>query len=131
VSPQRVVVTGGAGFVGSHLCEQLLASGDEVVCVDNFVTGHIDNVAGFVGRPGFCLLETDISEGLPVEGAVDAILNFASPASPPDYLALPIETLMVGQLQAGVTAPASYRRRPVRSTATRRSIPRPSPTGAT
>jgi nucleoside-diphosphate-sugar epimerase len=109
VSPQRVVVTGGAGFVGSHLCEQLLASGDEVVCVDNFVTGHIDNVAGFVGRPGFWLLETDISEGLPVEGAVDAILNFASPASPPDYLALPIETLMVGS--AGTHAGLQLARR--------------------
>jgi nucleoside-diphosphate-sugar epimerase len=109
VSPQRVVVTGGAGFVGSHLCEQLLALGDEVVCVDNFVTGHIDNVAGFVGQPGFSLLETDISEGLPVEGAVDAILNFASPASPPDYLALPIETLMVGS--AGTHAGLQLARR--------------------
>jgi dTDP-glucose 4,6-dehydratase len=97
----RVVLTGGAGFLGSHLCEQLLARGDEVVVFDNLVTGDIDNVTLFSGRPGYTFVEHDISEPFTVDGPVDAVLNFASPASPPDYLALPIETLKVGSL--GVT----------------------------
>jgi dTDP-glucose 4,6-dehydratase len=91
-----VVVTGGAGFVGSHLCGQLLADGDEVVCVDNFLTGNPDNVAEWRDHPDFTMVEADITEVLPVDGRVDAILQFASPASPVDYLELPIETLLVG-----------------------------------
>jgi dTDP-glucose 4,6-dehydratase len=97
----RVVLTGGAGFLGSHLCEQLLARGDEVVVYDNLVTGDIANIELFAGRPGYTFVEHDISEPFAVDGPVDAVLNFASPASPPDYLALPIETLKVGSL--GVT----------------------------
>ncbi len=96
MSGSRVVVTGGAGFVGSHLCGQLLADGDEVVCVDNFLTGNPDNVAEWRDHPDFTMVEADITEVLPVDGRVDAILQFASPASPVDYLELPIETLLVG-----------------------------------
>ena len=92
----RVVVTGGAGFLGSHLCEQLLARGDEVVCVDNLVTGDHGNIAPFLDEARFSFHQLDISEPFDVDGAVDAVLNFASPASPPDYLRLPIETLKVG-----------------------------------
>ncbi|MEZ5134413.1 MAG: UDP-glucuronic acid decarboxylase family protein [Acidimicrobiales bacterium] len=93
----RVVLTGGAGFVGSHLCDALLARGDEVVAIDNFCTGRKANVAHLDGHDGFRLLEADVSAGLPdVGGPVDAVLHFASPASPKDYLALPVETLLVG-----------------------------------
>ena len=93
---RRIVITGGAGFLGSHLCDRLLAEGAEVLCVDNFVTGRKDNVQHLVDHPAFSLLDTDVSEALEVEGAVDAVLHFASPASPPDYLRLPIETMKVG-----------------------------------
>jgi len=82
--------------LGSHLCDQLLARGDEVVCVDNFSTGRKANVAHLADHPGFELVEADISVGIPVEGAVTGVCNLASPASPPDYLALPLETLAVG-----------------------------------
>ncbi len=90
------MVLGGSGFLGSHLCDQLLARGDEVVCVDNFSTGRKANVAHLADHPGFELVEADISVGIPVEGAVTGVCNLASPASPPDYLALPLETLAVG-----------------------------------
>jgi dTDP-glucose 4,6-dehydratase len=92
----RVVVLGGSGFLGSHLCDQLLARGDEVVCVDDFSTGRRANVAHLDGNQGFTLVEADISRGIPVEGEVSGVCNLASPASPPDYLALPLETLAVG-----------------------------------
>ncbi len=95
MSPRQVVL-GGAGFVGSHLCDQLLARGDQVVCVDDFSTGRRSNVSHLAEHPGFTLIETDISRSLPVEGRVDGVFNLASPASPPDYLALPLETLAVG-----------------------------------
>jgi len=94
--PTRAVVTGGAGFVGSWLCEGLLDRGVAVVCVDNFVTGSPDNVAHLRDRPGFELLEQDVSEGLEVDGDVGWVLHLACPASPLDYLRLPIETMMVG-----------------------------------
>jgi dTDP-glucose 4,6-dehydratase len=94
----RVVVTGGAGFLGSHLCDALLARCDEVVCVDNLVTGRESNIAHLDGRSDFTFIRHDVSESLPIDGPVDAVLHFASPASPPAYLALPIETLMVGSL---------------------------------
>jgi nucleoside-diphosphate-sugar epimerase len=98
VRRKRAVLTGGAGFLGSHLGERLLESGYDVVCVDNFLTGVPDNVEHLVGRDGFQLCETDIIDGIAVAGPVDAVLHFASPASPVDYLRLPIQTLKVGSL---------------------------------
>ena len=92
----RLVVLGGGGFLGSHLCDQLLARGDSVVCVDDFSTGRRSNVAHLADHDAFTLLEADITRELPVEGPVDGVFNLASPASPPDYLALPLETLAVG-----------------------------------
>ncbi len=94
--PRRAGVTGGAGFLGSHLCEALLRRGEHVVCVDDLSTGALANVAPLQGEPGFELVVADASAGLPVEGPVDAVFHFASPASPPDYLARPRETLAVG-----------------------------------
>lgn len=94
----RVVVTGGAGFLGSHLCERLVARGDEVVALDNFVTGDPANVAHLADSPRFELRDVDVTRDVTVEGAVDLVLHFASPASPVDYLQLPIETLEVGSI---------------------------------
>ncbi len=94
----RVVVTGGAGFLGSHLCEQYLERGDEVLCLDNFLTGSPENVAHLVPNPRFRLLRADVTDYLHVGGPVDVVLHFASPASPVDYLKLPIETLKVGSV---------------------------------
>jgi dTDP-glucose 4,6-dehydratase len=94
----RVVVTGGAGFLGSHLCEQLLKDGCEVVALDNFLTGSPANVAHLAGDARFRLLRADITDYVHVPGPVDAVLHFASPASPIDYLQLPIETLKVGSI---------------------------------
>ena len=94
----RAVITGGAGFLGSHLCERLLAEGHEVVCVDNLVTGRKDNIAHLLKRPDFQFQEHDVSRPFEVEGPVDFVLHFASPASPIDYLELPIQTLKVGSL---------------------------------
>ena len=92
----RVVVLGGSGFLGSHLCDQLLARGDEVVAVDDFSTGRRDNIGHLEDHPSFTLVEADVSLGIPVDGPVSGVFNLASPASPPDYLALPLETLAVG-----------------------------------
>jgi dTDP-glucose 4,6-dehydratase len=94
----RAVVTGGAGFLGSHLCEALLDRGDEVVCLDNFLTGSPDNVAHLTPNPRFRLVRSDVTDYLHVGGPVDVVLHFASPASPIDYLNLPIETLKVGSI---------------------------------
>jgi dTDP-glucose 4,6-dehydratase len=94
----RAVITGGAGFLGSHLCERALAEGHEVTCVDNLITGRTENVAHLLRRPGFELVEHDVSKPFTIEGPVDWILHFASPASPIDYLELPIQTLKVGSL---------------------------------
>ncbi len=96
--PRRAVVTGGAGFLGSHLCERLLRDGWSVVCLDDFVTGTPDNVAHLVGDPLFRLLRTDVTDFVHVPGPVHAVLHFASPASPIDYLKLPIETMKVGSI---------------------------------
>src|SRR5204862_4630787 len=92
----RVVITGGAGFLGSHLCDRLVERGHEVICVDNCVTGSTANVEHLMGHSKFSFLRHDVSRPLSVDGAVDAILHFASPASPRDYLELPIQTLKVG-----------------------------------
>jgi nucleoside-diphosphate-sugar epimerase len=95
---QRAVLTGGAGFVGSHLAEQLLGRNVDVICVDNFVTGSTANVAHLEGRNGFELIEADVSEYISISGPVDYVLHFASPASPVDYAELPIETMKAGSL---------------------------------
>ncbi len=92
----RVVVTGGAGFLGSHLCDALMDRGDEVVCVDNLSTGQIGNIAHLMGRTGFEFREGDVSVQLMVDGPVAAVAHLASPASPPAYLRLPLETLAAG-----------------------------------
>lgn len=94
----RVMITGGAGFLGSHLCDRFIAEGDEVICVDNFITGSPDNIAHLVGHPKFKLIELDVTNYIYVDGDLDHILHFASPASPIDYLKLPIQTLKVGSL---------------------------------
>lgn len=94
----RTVITGGAGFVGSHLCERFLAEGHEVLCVDNFITGARINIEPFSTEPRFTLLEHNISTPLEIAGPVDNVLHFASPASPVDYLRHPIPTLKVGAL---------------------------------
>ncbi|HET7876598.1 MAG TPA: UDP-glucuronic acid decarboxylase family protein [Methylomirabilota bacterium] len=93
----RVLVTGGAGFIGSHLCELLLARGCEVVCMDNLLTGSRANVAHLRG-PRFTFIQHDVTEFITVDGPLDYVLHFASPASPIDYLELPIQTLKVGAL---------------------------------
>jgi nucleotide sugar dehydrogenase len=95
-SSRRVAVTGGAGFLGSHLCEALLARGDRVVCIDNLSTGTAENVRELAEIEGFEFVMADASAPLPVDGQVDAVLHFASPASPMAYLARPLETLAVG-----------------------------------
>jgi dTDP-glucose 4,6-dehydratase len=94
----RVIVTGGAGFLGSHLCERLLAEGHEVLAMDNLLTGNLRNIAHLSGEPRFRCVRHDVTQFIAVEGPVDAVLHFASPASPIDYLLLPIQTLKVGSL---------------------------------
>jgi dTDP-glucose 4,6-dehydratase len=96
VSGQRIVVTGGAGFLGSHLCREFLARGDSVVAVDNLITGSLDNLAEISGHPGFTFVHSDVSNFVHVPGAVDAVLHFASPASPADFDRIPIQILKVG-----------------------------------
>jgi dTDP-glucose 4,6-dehydratase len=94
----RAVVTGGAGFLGSHLCDRLLAEGHDVLCLDNFLTGGPHNVEHLHARPGFRLVRTDITDYIHVPGGVDFVLHLASPASPIDYLRMPIATMKVGSL---------------------------------
>ncbi len=94
----RIVVTGGAGFLGSHLCRALLARGDQVVCIDNLITGTTDNIEELFGVDGFTFVNNDVSNYLWVPGPVDAIMHFASPASPIDFERIPIQTLKVGSL---------------------------------
>jgi dTDP-glucose 4,6-dehydratase len=94
----RVVITGGAGFIGSHLCRALLERGDEVVAVDNLSTGRRENVDDLDAHPAFEFVRADVSQELPVSGRVDGVLHFASPASPPEYMAMPFETMDVGSV---------------------------------
>jgi dTDP-glucose 4,6-dehydratase len=94
----RTLVTGGAGFLGSHLCESLLSRGDEVICVDNLITGREENLRTLRDHPRFQFVHHDVTRPIRVEGPVDAILHFASPASPVDYLKFKIHTLKVGSL---------------------------------
>lgn len=95
---RRALVTGGAGFLGSHLCDRLLTEGWEVVCMDNLITGSLANIEHLIGREGFIFVKHDVTNFIHVPGPLDAILHFASPASPIDYLQLPIQTLKVGSL---------------------------------
>ncbi|HEV7921089.1 MAG TPA: UDP-glucuronic acid decarboxylase family protein [Thermoanaerobaculia bacterium] len=94
----RALITGGAGFLGSHLCELFLARGHEVICMDNFITGNPANVAHLFGRDGFSFVKYDVTNYIHVDGPLDYVLHFASPASPIDYLEKPIQTLKVGSL---------------------------------
>ena len=94
----RVLVTGGAGFLGSHLCDRLLAERHEVIAMDNLLTGNLRNIAHLSGEPRFRFVNHNVTQFIAVEGPLDAILHFASPASPIDYLLLPIQTLKVGSL---------------------------------
>ena len=94
----RILITGGAGFIGSHLCDRFLAEGHEVVCLDNLLTGSTDNIAHLAGNQKFSFIHHDVTNYIFVEGRIDAILHFASPASPVDYQNFPIQTLKVGSL---------------------------------
>lgn len=94
----RAIITGGAGFLGSHLCDRFIEERWEVLCLDDFVTGDAANVSHLRSHPRFKFQKQDVSEHIDVSGPVDAVLHFASPASPPDYLKFPIETLKVGSL---------------------------------
>ena len=94
----RILITGGAGFIGSHLCERFLAEGNDVICMDNLITGNADNIAQLFPNRHFSYIPQDVTNYIYVKGSLDAILHFASPASPIDYLELPIQTLKVGSL---------------------------------
>jgi len=95
---ERVLVTGGAGFLGSHLCDRFLAEGYEVIAMDNLITGSVENIAHLAGRREFRFIHHDVSEYIFLDGPLFAVLHFASPASPRDYAELPIQTLKVGSL---------------------------------
>ena len=94
----RTLITGGAGFLGSHLCDRLIKEGHEVICLDNLITGQVNNVAHLIGHDAFRFIKLDVTEYLHIAGPLDYVLHFASPASPVDYQRLPIQTLKVGSL---------------------------------
>ena len=94
----RALITGGAGFLGSHLCDRFLAEGYQVVCMDNLITGYLGNVEHLFSDSDFTFHHQDVTEFIHVPGRLDVIMHFASPASPIDYLELPIQTLKVGSL---------------------------------
>jgi len=94
----RVVLTGGAGFLGSHLCDYFIEKGWDVLCLDNLVTGADSNISHLLSHPRFKFQKQDVSQFIEIDGAVDAVMHFASPASPPDYLKFPIQTMKVGAL---------------------------------
>lgn len=95
---KTAVVTGGAGFIGSWLCDRLIAEGMKVICIDNLITGNINNIGHLFGKPDFLFVNHDVTNFIHAPGEVDYILHFASPASPLDYLQFPIQTLKVGSL---------------------------------
>ncbi len=99
----RILITGGAGFLGSHLCDRFLKEGHTVIAMDNLITGNTDNIAHLVGHERFTFIKHDVTNYIFIGGALDAILHFASPASPIDYLELPIQTLKVGSLGTHTT----------------------------
>ncbi len=129
----RILVTGGAGFLGSHLCDRLLAEGHDVIAMDNLITGSTDNIAHLAGNRRFQFIQHDVTQYIYLKGPLDAILHFASPASPVDYLELPIQTLKVGSLGThnalGLALAKGARfllaSARARSTATRWCIPQP------
>lgn len=92
----RTVVTGSTGFLGSHLCGALVESGAHIVCLDGYITSTPDNLAHLLSRPGFSVARCDVSDGVWVDGPVDVVFHLASPASPVDYLRLPVETMKAG-----------------------------------
>src|SRR5213595_3245466 len=94
----RALITGGAGFLGSHLCDLFLSRGHEVICIDNFITGNPANIQHLIGRDGFEFVKYDVTNYIHIDGDLDYVLHFASPASPIDYLEKPIQTLKVGSL---------------------------------
>lgn len=94
----RILITGGAGFLGSHLCDKFIGKGYDVICMDNLITGSTDNIAHLIGNEHFRFIHHDVTEYMYIDGELDAILHFASPASPVDYLRYPIQTLKVGSL---------------------------------
>lgn len=94
----RILITGGAGFLGCHLCETLLSQGHDIICMDNLITGRPENITSFMGHDRFSFIKYDVCDYLHVDGQLDAVMHFASPASPQDYLELPIATLKVGAL---------------------------------
>ncbi len=94
----NVLITGGAGFLGSHLCDRFIAEGDNVICLDNLITGSLDNIAHLFGHPRFQFIQMDVTTFIYVPQDIHYVLHFASPASPIDYLQLPIQTLKVGSL---------------------------------
>ena len=96
--PMRVLITGAAGFLGSHLCDRFLAEGHHVIGMDNLLTGKVDNIAHLAAHEGFLFIKHDVTHFIYLDGAIDAVLHFASPASPIDYLMYPIQTLKVGAL---------------------------------
>lgn len=94
----RTLITGGCGFIGSHLCDRFIADGHEVICVDNLITGQLENVAHLQSNPKFSFIKHDVSQRISIDGPIDNVLHFASPASPVDYMNYPIQTLKVGSL---------------------------------
>ena len=98
MSTKRVLITGGAGFLGSHLCDRYLNEGFDVICMDNLLTGSFNNIAHLMGNDGFTFIKHDVTNYIHVGEDLDLILHFASPASPIDYLEMPIQTLKVGSL---------------------------------
>ena len=95
---KTAVITGGAGFLGSYLCDRLISNGIRVICLDNLSTGNLDNINHLIGNENFSFIKHDVTNFIHVGGNVDYVLHFASPASPLDYLELPIQTLKVGSL---------------------------------